>query len=203
MIRIKWKVREERLEKRVEMDEKLLWLITDFYGLQPGLQREVYQAFYGTYYGTIYLITRDHQSTEDLLQEVFIKVIDKGPTVDFGDDVNKIRGWLKVVIRNATYNYLRKNKKNRNHTDLESVWNIDGRYKDSVENEVESKIFQESLEYYLGCLKQEYRILIELRSRGLSYREISEQLDIPENNVKQKLHRARNEVKKKMRSDWM
>lgn len=68
---------------------------------------------------------------------------------------------------------------------------------------MESKIFLESLKYYLGCLKQEYRILIELRSQGLSYKEISEQLDLPENNVKQKLHRARKEIKNKMKFDWM
>lgn len=185
------------------MDEKLIWLLTDFYGLQPSLQKLVYQTFYRTYNGTIFFILRDHQSTEDLLQEVFIKVIDKVPRMDFNDDVNKLRGWIKVVLRNATYNHLREKKKRNAHTDLESVWDIDAQFNYSVEDEVESKIFLESLKYYLGCLKQEYRILIELRSQGLSYKEISEQLDLPENNVKQKLHRVRKEIKNKMKFDWM
>lgn len=185
------------------MDEKLLWLVTDYTNLQPGLQREVYQAFYATYYGSIYLIIRDHQSTEDLIQEVFVKLIYKAPSVDFGEDINKLRGWLKVVIRNAAYNYLRRNKKISTQVELDSVWDIDDRYENSVENMVESKLFLESLNYYLACLKQEYRILIELRSQGLKYKDISEQLDIPENIIKQKLHRARNAVKKKMRTDWM
>ncbi|MBP1994320.1 RNA polymerase sigma-70 factor (ECF subfamily) [Paenibacillus eucommiae] len=143
-------------------------------------------------------MVKDHAATEDIIQDSFIKVLKKTPECE---DLTKLKAWIRVVAKNTTYNYLRKNKKNHNHLDIESVF-INENFiisSESVESIVEAKIMADDITRYLDHVKKEYRILIELRwKKGLSYKEIAEELDITEEIVKQKLYRAREAVKKKM-----
>jgi DNA-directed RNA polymerase specialized sigma24 family protein len=58
----------------------------------------------------VFFILRDHAACEDVIQDAFIRVIEKSPKTL---DETKVTAWIKTVTRNATYNYLRKNKKMR------------------------------------------------------------------------------------------
>ncbi|MGG3743221.1 RNA polymerase sigma factor [Paenibacillus chibensis] len=73
----------------------------------------------------------------------------------------------------------------------------------SVENTVETKLIEESIMDYLQQLKPEYSVLIEYRwKQGLSYKEISNMLDLSEDVVKQRLFRARESIKKMLFKEW-
>ncbi len=64
-------------------------------------------------------MVKDHAATEDIIQEAFLKVIRNVPIVD---NETQLKSWLKVVVRNTTYNYIRKNKKNCNQIDSDNVF---------------------------------------------------------------------------------
>ncbi|GAB6989982.1 RNA polymerase sigma factor [Paenibacillus pini] len=186
------------------MSNVLRLLVTaDFNGLSKEIQEEIYYEYYDFAYGMILYIVKDHAAAEDIIQDSFIKVIKNKPI--FENEV-KLRAWLKVVTRNTTINYLRKNKKYRNQLDVEGVF----MYKEeisqspiSVENTVETKLMEESIIHYLDELRPEYRILIEYRWKsGLSYKEIASLLDLSEEVIKQRLFRARDSVKKMLFKDW-
>ncbi|MGV2644865.1 sigma-70 family RNA polymerase sigma factor, partial [Clostridium perfringens] len=120
----------------------------------------------------------DHAAVEDIIQESFIKVITSKPNFE---TESKMRGWLRVVAKNSTMNYLRKNKKYRNQVDVESVFINEEDVAVSstnVEHQVESNMLEESIEHYLDQLKPEYKLLIEYRwKHSLTYREIAELLN--------------------------
>ena len=180
-----------------------LLLATEFNHISESIQEEIYYEFYDLVYGQIMYIVRDHAAVEDIIQESFIKVITSKPTFD---SENKLKAWLRVVSKNTTMNFLRKNKKYRNHLDVDGVFISEEEFTPhaaNVEQQVESKMMEESIESYLEQLKPEYRLLIELRwKQELSYKEIADLLDTREEVVKQRLFRAREAVKKMLYREW-
>ncbi|WP_435925562.1 RNA polymerase sigma factor [Paenibacillus sp. DYY-L-2] len=186
------------------MPERLEWLLgTDFHHLSEQIQEDVYYAFYDLVYGTIFYAVKDHQAAEDIIQEAFIKVVTKKP--DF-ENINGMKAWMKTVARNTTINYFRKNKKFRNHLDVECVYmdkEPNGLSNPSVEQIVEIKLMEEDIVRHLSKLKPEYREMMEMRwKQGLSYKEIGEQLGLCENIVKQRLFRIREGIKKMLFREW-
>ena len=176
---------------------------SDFSDISQDMQEEIYYEYYDFAYGMILYIVKDHAATEDIIQDSFIKVIKNKPVFE---NEGKLRAWLKVVTKNTTINYLRKNKNYRNQLDVEGVF----MYKEeiskspvSVENTVETKLIEESIMEYLQQLKPEYSVLIEYRwKQGLTYKEISNMLDLSEDVVKQRLFRARESIKKMLFKEW-
>jgi len=182
----------------------LLFLDNDYTSLHPELQEEVYREFYRLFYGGIIYIVKEHAATEDVIQESFLKVIQHVPKFD---SVGRLMGWIRVVVRNSSINYLRKNKKTRNEVDVESVFINDNvkfaTRSENIEKEVELKLMTEDISKYLDDLKPEYRALIELRWKfDMSYNEIADQLDTTEQKVKYKLYRAREAIKKRLQKEW-
>ncbi|WP_106767690.1 RNA polymerase sigma factor [Paenibacillus faecalis] len=186
------------------MSNRLQLLLTaDFNSISEPLQEEVYYEFYDLVYGQIMYVVRDHAAAEDIIQESFIKVISKKPVFE---NENKLKAWLRVVSKNTTMNYLRKNKKYRNQVDVDRVFIGEEELvatSTNVEHQVESKMMEESIKGYMEQLKPEYRLLIEYRwKHGLSYKEIAKLLDTREDIVKQRLFRARESVKKMLYREW-
>lgn len=187
------------------MDSKLALLMhTKFGVLSSAAQKEIYQEFYRTFYRTVVYMVNDHAAAEDVLQDAFLKVVEHIPGVE---DEGRLWAWTRVVVKNMTYNYLRKVKKRRNEVDPESVYMSDSEAyateRQSTERQIELKAMAETLEHCLSQLKPEYQALIELRwKKELSYKEMAAELDTTEETVKYKLYRAREAVKKRFKSEW-
>jgi RNA polymerase sigma-70 factor (ECF subfamily) len=186
------------------MESKLLLLFASNFGsIDRALQREVYHEFYHLVYGATIYMVNDHAAAEDIIQESFLKALKNLPNLE---NEIKLRNWIKVVARNNAYNYLRKNKKNRNEATIESVFINESEITteaETLEKEVEIKIMTESLVEILHKVKPEYRILIEMRwKQNLSYKDMADHLGINEELVKSKLHRAREAVKKRFLMEW-
>ncbi|MBS5914547.1 MAG: RNA polymerase sigma factor [Paenibacillus macerans] len=186
------------------MPNRLQCLLSANYSeLDEDEQKQVYEAFYEWLYGTIYLIVNDHQATEDIIQEAFLKVMLKKPV--FKAEAS-LRAWLRTVSRNMAITYLRKNKKYMQNLEQTSAIGelAAASWKDgSVEDSVETKLMEEAIVTYLRRLKPEYRIMVEYRWRlGLSYREIADKLGVCENIVRQRLFRTREGIKKKLYNEW-
>jgi RNA polymerase sigma-70 factor (ECF subfamily) len=187
------------------MPSKISLLLTCNYGaLTAEAQKEVYMEFYKLVYGAILFMIKEHAGTEDVIQEAFLKVIKHVP--DF-DEEDRLKAWIRVVVKNCTFNYLRKHKKVRNEVDVESVFIHDSisyaTVAGTIEQEVELKAMTEAVDKCLQELKPEYRVLIELRwKQSMSYKEIADFLATNEQTVKYKLHRARELIKKRFSKDW-
>lgn len=176
----------------------------DFYGLPQTVQREVYREFYRLVFPMIFYIVKDYQASEDIIQESFLRAIDKAQQFN---ELGAPEAWLKAVARSVSLNYLRKFRRNRDELDPSGGTVIretpDPWIHSVLEEEVEAKLLKEDILRYMDVLKPEYRQMIEMRwGSSLSYKEIAETMGLTENVVRQKLYRAREAMKRKLYKDW-
>jgi RNA polymerase sigma-70 factor (ECF subfamily) len=183
----------------------ILLFASEFHTLNNEEQLEVYKDFYVLVYPMVYFIVKDHGVTEDIMQEAFLRAVNKSDQLlDWG----KMDGWLKTLTRNVTLNFLQKIKRNREELEAEEVLEVreigvTSNISTPIEQEVEMKIMEESIVRYLGNLKPEYRQIFEMRwLQHMSYKEMASVLNVSEGIIKQRLFRAREAIKQKIDDDW-
>lgn len=188
------------------MPSHLNYLFTsDFYSLPHDLQHKVFDEFYRLVYPMVYYTIKDHGAAEDIIQESFMRAIQKSDQLQ---ELDKLEGWLKTLTRNVMLNFLKKFTRSRDELDFQDVFpNREVACASAsslpVEQEVEVKLMREAMCRYLDELKSEYRQVIEMRwVHHLSYKEIAELLNTSEGTVRQKLFRAREAVKHRFHEEW-
>lgn len=135
------------------------------------------------YADTVYRLaisrTRDRDSSEDVFQEVFLRLSKNIP--DFQSEEHE-KAWIIRVTINCSKNL------------INSKWN---RCVDLLENELkEEKIEMQEIYYDVLRLPQKYRTVIHLfYYENLSIREISKLLNTKETTIKTWLSRGRNKLK--------
>ncbi|MEK7154405.1 MAG: RNA polymerase sigma factor [Patescibacteria group bacterium] len=126
---------------------------------------------------------------EDLAQETFIKAYKKIHTLK---DHKKAKSWLYSIARNTVIDFFRKNKNKEialSDALLESVAKTTAT--EYQEKAISSEITKE-LDRCIDRLVKEDRAIVRLLYyEGFSYKEIAGLLNINENTLKSRLHRAR------------
>lgn len=187
------------------MSKHLVLLFTsNFHQLPAALQQNVYTDFYQLVYPMVYFMLKDHGSTEDIIQESFMRAIEKSSQLQ---ELDKLEGWIKTLVRNVTLNSLRKFSRNRDELETDDVFpNREvscAAASVSVDQEVELKLMTEAISSLLNQLKPEYRQMIEMRwQHNLSYKEMAAILGVSEGTVRQKLFRAREAIRRKFHDEW-
>jgi RNA polymerase sigma-70 factor (ECF subfamily) len=136
-------------------------------------------------------IVGDHHWADDLAQETFVKLWDHLGVLREGAAVG---GWLRRVARNLGLNHVR-GRKRRHETPCEQIETeaaADGR----PESQAESRELAEGIDAALAALPPERRAVLLLRvQQGLTYEQISRQMNCRPATVASRLHRARLQVR--------
>lgn len=144
------------------------------------------------------MIRGTKSQAEDLLQEVFIKVIENRKKYDPG---KKFTSWLYTLARNHCIDYVR-TENHRKHMSLES--SSGGQERDglvvlditrSKERNQEERAINEEMQALLNRgiedLREEFREVFLLREiQGLSLKEIEDITEVPLSTVKSRLRYA-------------
>ena len=141
-------------------------------------------------------MTNDPQITEDLSQEIFIKVYDSLEGFRFDA---KLSTWIGRIAYNTCINYLRKEKP----VSLEDLpENASTAWSDPVERPDTHLERHDQSDYIAGLIGQlpaVYRaILTMFHLQEMSYKEIAEVVDMPEGTIKSYLFRARKLLKERL-----
>ena len=135
--------------------------------------------------------TQNENDAEDITIQTFSKAFDK---IDTYNDEYKFKTWLITISKNIHIDLVRKQKRTINNTSKDD----DDTYFQIIDDSPtpEDKIITEQnlakLLRDIKKLKPHYQEVINLRYfQELSYKEISEELKEPINNVKVKLLRAK------------
>lgn len=160
----------------------------------------IYEMFYSQVYKTAYFITRDPHTSQDVLQETFIKVF---RNMDKIDDSAKVKSWISTIASRTAIDFLRKQKRG-NECQFENVNDIKIKANElnfTVEDEVENSFINEMVRNEIESLAPNHRRIIYLKYiSDLKDQEIANILHLKVATVKTRLHRAKSQLKKKLKT---
>lgn len=147
------------------------------------------EEYQNSIYSMAYQYTGDHGLAEDLAQEVFLKAYKK--LKSFRQDA-KISTWLYRIAVNTCIDWSRKKKlKIASESALEHLTsdvNVEDHYLQNEKNKQIQEVVSQLPEIYKT-------VIILYHFEQLSYREISQIIDLPEKTIETRLYRGRKKIK--------
>ena len=144
----------------------------------------LYDKYSGALYSVIISIVPDRELSNDILQEVFVKIWRQIETYDVTK--GRLFTWMLNIARNASIDAIRSknfHQRQQNRELTEQIHETGGSTQTNTD-----KIGLRKIVYKL---KEEYRVLVELSYfEGFTQDEISKMLNIPLGTVKTRLRTA-------------
>ena len=170
-----------------------------------GILQALFENNYKKAYKTAYKIALDKELARDATQEAFLKAF---LGIDTLKDKDKFSAWLCSITTNVCNDMLRQKIIQRDKS--VPIYDEEGNIKEYIvelrdfnipEKVYENKERRQELKKCIYEMPIDVKQILILRIyRGLSYIEIAEQMDMNENTVKTKIHRAKEKIEKKLRS---
>jgi RNA polymerase sigma-70 factor (ECF subfamily) len=150
---------------------------------------KIYRFFSGFVYNVAYRITNNREDAQEAVQDVFLKIYDNLGGFRFR---SSIKTWIYRITVNAAINIARKRTRDMNRrADYDKVVKTK-EAPDETAHAIDREDNEALLEYMLKRLNPDQRACVVLRDiKGLSYKEISEVLNININTVRTRLKRGR------------
>lgn len=155
--------------------------------------RELVENYKDMVYNTCYGFLQNKQDADDVAQEVFIKVYTNISSFKYQ---SKLSTWIYRIAVNLSLNQLKSRKKQKLSTeDIETLKN---------QNDSDENVIQEAREKILYAAINELpesqkKVIILSKMEKLSYKEITEVLDISLSSVESLIFRAKQNLKRNWR----
>lgn len=165
---------------------------------------ELVRRFQGRVTNLIARVLNDRESSDDLAQEVFVRVFIHRRNYRRG---SRFTTWLFTIAANLAKNEIRRRVRKRNWFSLDALQEM---LHDSVtqladptegqEPALQRAQLQEAIGRAIATVPEKYRVALVLRDvEGFAYEEIGQMLRIPGGTVRSRINRARGMLKRKLR----
>ncbi|MBR9998591.1 MAG: RNA polymerase sigma factor [Cyclobacteriaceae bacterium] len=141
-------------------------------------------------------LTRDREAANDLIQETVLKAYTNREKFTEGTN---LKAWLYTIMKNTFItNYQRMVRRN---TFIDTSDNLHYIHSNNniTENLAYTNFALRDINKAIGNLDDIYKIPFVMHFRGFKYYEIAEKLNIPIGTVKNRIHIARQELKKQLK----
>jgi RNA polymerase sigma-70 factor (ECF subfamily) len=143
-------------------------------------------------FGFLFNMTRQKEASEDMLQNVFYRMLRSRHTFTGDGD---FKTWMYHIARNVIKDHVKKSGRDFGYHDMNELAErvgVDVRTDEQIERKLEIKALQRAM----GALSRDSReVLILSRFQELRHEEIARVLDISVGAVKVRVHRAINQLK--------
>lgn len=158
--------------------------------------REAFNEFYALtekiLYSYILSIVKDHHTTNDLLQETYLKIMN---SAHLYQPMGKPMAWVFTMAKRLCYDYFREQKR-KSTIDFDDIENV------AEYTQEETRDTQELLDIALAILNEQEREIVLLSAiTGLKHREIAENLDMKLSTVLSKYHRAIKKMREHLKKE--
>ncbi len=135
----------------------------------------------------IYNKTRNSADTDDILQEVFIKII---RNIDKVNQAENLRHYLYGIVRNAINDYFRNQKQIINQSEIEE------KITDEEAQTLNTTIAECCIKPFINKLPDNYRdALLITEFQDVSQKELAEKLNISYSGAKSRVQRGKEKLK--------
>lgn len=153
---------------------------------------ELCTKYNGRLFHNAYHITKDHHLAEDVVQETLWKAYQKIETLN---ETDKIGAWLSSIATRTAIDMMRKRKK-ETAVDIEEDRDTNLASYQNVEHEVQLTLLEEQIEDAIGQFPSHSKNIFVLKTKeGMREKEIAQLLQISESTVKNRVYRARQQLK--------
>lgn len=188
-------------ERIADVDDRERELIQDCLAGRVDAFGDLIAPYQDRLYNTLFRMTGHVEDASELLQEAMIRVY-RGLRSYQGD--SSFYTWLYRIVLNVAFTHRRKQKGRPLSVEsgLEAgrldLANLDESLRPSRNIEIEET--KGIIEQALAKVPESYRAVLILKDiDGLKYEEIAEILDIPIGTVRSRLHRARSEMRDRLK----
>ena len=159
---------------------------------QPEGYERLLAAYSARIYGYFLRLTGDASLSDDLLSDLFVKLVERLGTYSGGS----FEKWLFTVASNVFYDHLRKRQRQQRLKET-----VRRRLEETGEGIEDADPFTgDDLQMYLASLDEETRELITLRFYGdLSFKEMAEMKQMPVGTILSKVHRGLRKLREQMK----
>jgi len=154
-------------------------------------------------YASALRLTRQPNDAEDLVQETLLRAYKAWGRFEPGSNC---RAWLQRILTNSFINkYRRKRRHTRFATEnpddaVTSLYGTSHREAANPRDELVKHTLSDEVTAALNSLGDDYRRVVELADlRGIRYRDIAKELDLPIGTVMSRLFRARRQLEAQLR----
>jgi RNA polymerase sigma-70 factor (ECF subfamily) len=128
------------------------------------------------------------RDAEDIIQDVALKLF---AGADRYSPINNVAGFVYHTVRNKIIDIMRSNKKEYRMERNEAKLPINAEIILDASDDIYTEQLQDDLRQHIMNLKPEYRdIIIAIDFEGYTYKEISQETNIPEGTLMSRRHRA-------------
>ncbi|WDF70338.1 RNA polymerase sigma factor [Sphingobacterium oryzagri] len=140
--------------------------------------------------------TKDPEEIEELVQETMVRSI---KYLDKFFNNPKLVAWLYVIMKNVYINHYRRNQKQVQYENYQSVgYKDEGCSEPFTQNAVEGKFVMNDIQIALKKLPTDYYDLFMRYMDGYKYRELADEFDMPEGTIKTRIHHTRKFLQKQL-----
>jgi RNA polymerase sigma-70 factor (ECF subfamily) len=152
--------------------------------------RRAYEALFPVIYRVALRIAGDSARAEDMCHEAFLRYYQKGHDLP---DLEQTRYWLIRVVKNLSYNS--EKRRTRENKAVRRLGQLGPHSVPSSEDDFLREVDRGLIRELLQLVPHNLRVPLVLREyEGLTYREISNILNISEGNVKVRIFRGREKL---------
>ncbi len=152
----------------------------------------LYHRYSRRVFGFFYRLTGDGASSEDLVQNVFMRILKYKHT--YAED-GRFETWIFHMARNVHHDHYKKNSRYSWQEDM-GDWEVQLSDHKNAESEAEKSDELSMLKQALQSLAPEKRELIEMtRFQKMKYEQVAALLGITESAVKVRVHRILKELR--------
>lgn len=165
--------------------EEHKWIVQLMHDDEQAL-RSIYDAFSSRMFDVAFLILKDTGWSEDVVQEVFVKLWNSRAKLDPN---GSLLSYLYVLTKRTSLNKLRDIKSFS--SDFEQLWTNISRLSDCSHEQLIAKELSDRLDGVLDKLPERQREIFRLsRFEGLTHQQIAEALNVSPNTVKNHMVQA-------------
>ena len=150
---------------------------------------------------TIFLIVKDHDVAEDLLQDVFVKVLHILNSDKYNEE-GKFQPWVMRIAHNLAIDHFRKAKRYPTIL-LEDGSNLFNSLSFAEDSSEEQRIKEETLAWVRDLIEElpeaQKEVVILRHYMDMSFQEIAEQTGVSINTALGRMRYALNHIRKKMK----
>jgi len=158
----------------------------------------LYQATYGRLLGICLRITRDRESAEDVLQEVYVKIWNRAAGYDRSRAKPMV--WLGRLARNSAIDWYRAQARRRTY-DLHGEHEVHDSTRLIDEELIEREQQNIAMALLEGLRDDQKDTIREIYFEGLTYTQIAERDGVPLGTVKSRIHRTLIQLGRKWHRD--